>query len=167
MQSINYQAKYDVVVLGFGGAGATAARFAADNGAKVLLVDRAPYGHEGGNTRYAAQLISTGKNYDELKKYYQALTSPMDLPEDIMDTYVKGMSNIREYVKKYLGVEPVSQRAIADQGDPASAKTQLLKSILSEYPEFPGVETHDYTTVHDSWLDAALWKILRQKVIDP
>lgn len=34
----NWDAEYDVVVLGFGGAGATAARFAADEGAKVLLV---------------------------------------------------------------------------------------------------------------------------------
>ena len=45
---IDRKANYDVVVLGFGGAGATAARFAADNDAKVLLVDIAPYGHEGG-----------------------------------------------------------------------------------------------------------------------
>ena len=54
-----YDASYDVVVLGFGGAGATAARFAADSGAKVLLVDSAPEGHEGGNTRYAAELVGT------------------------------------------------------------------------------------------------------------
>lgn len=38
----NWDACYDVAVLGFGGAGATAARFAADKGAKVLLVDSAP-----------------------------------------------------------------------------------------------------------------------------
>lgn len=50
----NWDAEYDVVVLGFGGAGATAARFAADEGAKVLLVDAAPEGNEGGNTRYSA-----------------------------------------------------------------------------------------------------------------
>jgi len=51
-----WDAVYDVIVLGFGGAGATAARFAADSGAKVLLVDSAPEGHEGGNTRYAGQI---------------------------------------------------------------------------------------------------------------
>ena len=44
---IKWDKIYDVVVLGFGGAGASAARFAADNGAKVLLVDKAPEGHEG------------------------------------------------------------------------------------------------------------------------
>ena len=59
-----WDATYDVVVLGFGGAGATAARFAADNNAKVLLVDSAPEGHEGGNTRYSAQLIGTGSDFN-------------------------------------------------------------------------------------------------------
>ncbi|MCW1000391.1 FAD-binding protein, partial [Streptococcus anginosus] len=58
-EQTTYAAEYDVVVLGFGGAGATAARFASDAGAKVLLVDSAPNGHEGGNTRYCAQLIGS------------------------------------------------------------------------------------------------------------
>jgi len=34
--SFKWDAVYDVIVLGFGGVGATAARFAADSGAKVL-----------------------------------------------------------------------------------------------------------------------------------
>lgn len=51
--SIKWDSVYDVIVVGFGGAGAGAARFAADKGAKVLLVDAAPEGNEGGNTRYA------------------------------------------------------------------------------------------------------------------
>ena len=53
-KQVNFYKKYDVIVLGFGGAGATAARFATDEGAKVLLVDSAPEGYEGGNTRYSA-----------------------------------------------------------------------------------------------------------------
>lgn len=63
-QDFQWDAVYDVAVLGFGGAGATAARFAADNGAKVLLVDSAPEGHEGGNTRYAGQMVGAGKDYE-------------------------------------------------------------------------------------------------------
>ena len=96
---IDWKANYDVIVLGFGGAGATAARFAADNGAKVVIVDVAPYGHEGGNTRYSAQLLGIGTDYDKLKEYYHGLTHPMDLPEDMVETYVRGMCNMREYVK--------------------------------------------------------------------
>lgn len=105
-----YKAKYDVIVLGFGGAGATAARFAADKGAKVLLVDSAPYGHEGGNTRYCIQLVGTADNYDEMLKYYKQLSEPMDEDEKLQAVYVKGMANMRSYLKKYLGVNPVSVR---------------------------------------------------------
>ena len=41
---VSWDATYDVIVIGFGGAGAGAARFAADNNAKVLLIDAAPEG---------------------------------------------------------------------------------------------------------------------------
>jgi succinate dehydrogenase/fumarate reductase flavoprotein subunit len=40
----------DVVVVGFGGAGATAAIGAHDKGAKVILLEKAPEEHAGGNT---------------------------------------------------------------------------------------------------------------------
>ena len=46
--TLEWDAVYDVIVVGFGGAGAGAARFAADNNAHVLLIDAAPEGHEGG-----------------------------------------------------------------------------------------------------------------------
>ena len=157
---IDWKANYDVVVLGFGGAGATAARFAADNGASVLIADVAPYGHEGGNTRYSAQLIGTGNNFDDLKKYYLGLTHPMDLPEDMVDLYVEGMVNTRKYVKKYLDAEPFSFMKQFDMPQDYKA------GACQEYPNLEGHTTYDYTMVHNGWFDAALWKILRQKVLD-
>ena len=45
----------DVVVVGFGAAGAATAITAYEAGAQVLLLEKAPYGHEGGNTRVAGQ----------------------------------------------------------------------------------------------------------------
>lgn len=57
-------------------AGATAARFAADHQAKVLLIDAAPEGHEGGNARYAHQIVESGTNFADTKKYYPQLTAP-------------------------------------------------------------------------------------------
>ena len=49
--TIEWDGAYDVIVIGFGGAGAVAAKNAAEAGAKVLIVEKAPEGHEGGNTR--------------------------------------------------------------------------------------------------------------------
>ena len=45
----------DVVVVGFGAAGAATAITAYEAGAQVILLEKAPYGHEGGNTRVAGQ----------------------------------------------------------------------------------------------------------------
>lgn len=45
-----WDAEADVVVIGYGGAGATAAIAAAQAGSSVLLLEKAPKGEEGGNT---------------------------------------------------------------------------------------------------------------------
>jgi succinate dehydrogenase/fumarate reductase flavoprotein subunit len=46
----------DVVVVGYGGAGAAVAITAHDAGSKVLILERAPKGEEGGNTRSSGLL---------------------------------------------------------------------------------------------------------------
>lgn len=152
---IDWDANYDVVVLGFGGAGATAARFAADNGAKVLLVDAAPEGHEGGNTRYSAQAIGTSKDFTKTKTYYQNLTQPMSLAEDMIDTFVKGMVDMPNYVFNYLGLKPWSVREYAPE----------LKDSFEEYPEYVGAKSYDCITVNKGLFDASLWHILKQQIV--
>lgn len=157
----NWDATYDVVVLGFGGAGATAARFAADNGAKVLIVDSAPEGHEGGNTRYAGQVISTGSDLDDLRDYYDDLAEPLSYDHDLMETYVQGLYTMPKFLKKYLGVKPF---VMADHPD--SEVSKALFFMRHEYPELRGQKTHDLVAVHEGVADSALWKNLRQQVLD-
>lgn len=157
----SWNAIYDVVVVGFGGAGATAARFAADNGAKVLLVDSAPEGHEGGNTRYCGQIVQAGYDFAKLKKYYQQMTAPLDLDEKVLDTFINGMVNLPDYFKKYLGGKAFSVR-----NNPDNKNVALLAYMIAEYPEFEGAETNDDLLIHDHIFDAALWKKLRQNVLD-
>ncbi|MQS76314.1 FAD-binding protein [Companilactobacillus halodurans] len=158
---IKWDASYDVIVLGFGGAGASAARFAADNDSKVLITDSAPEGHEGGNTRYAGQVISSGSNLDDLRKYYQDLAFPLSYDKDLMETYVKGLYNIPDYLEKYLGVKPFIMRK-----HPDSPVSKALHFMAHEYPEFRGQATHDLVAVHEGVADSALWKNLRQQVLD-
>lgn len=153
---------YDVIVIGFGAAGATAARFAADNGAKVLLTDAAPEGHEGGNVRYAGQVVATGSDYDKMLAYYKAMLGPIDLDSDLLQTYVHGMVNMRQYFRDYLDVEPVSYNDTYKNG----SRGEVAKGLAPEYPEYEGADTFDLTTVHEGFFDAALWKNLRQHVVD-
>ena len=54
--SVTWDAEYDVVVAGYGAAGAYAAISAAESGARVLLMEKADKAHAGGNSRF-------GQNY--------------------------------------------------------------------------------------------------------
>ncbi|RRK10232.1 FAD-binding protein [Lactiplantibacillus garii] len=154
-----WDAIYDVVVLGFGGAGATAARFAADAGSKVLLVDAAPEGHEGGNTRYAEQVIASGDDVEGLKTYHRAMAAPLAIDEDQLDTFVEGLVNMGDYIKDAFGTEPYRFKKDPN-ADP------LVKQFTEEFPELPGAGAYDLTTVHKGFGDSGLWKALRKAVMD-
>lgn len=152
-----YDASYDVVVLGFGGAGATAARFAADSGAKVLIVDSAPEGHEGGNTRYAAELVGYSSEED-YRAYYEHLAQHFNIDPEIEDTVVHGITHMKEYFRKYLDVnEPVSYKTILGLPDDA---------VIADHPDLPGAKSYDMITMEKGIFNASLWNILRQKVLD-
>jgi len=84
------------------------------------------------------------------------------LDEQMVDTFVDGMANMRDYVQRYLDVDPVSVK-----NDFTADDTPIsLDSAVHEFPEYAGVQSYDFTTVHHGIFDAALWKILRQKVLD-
>ena len=66
---------YDVVVVGAGNAAACAALAAADQGAKVLVLERAPKSEAGGNTRFTAGAIRFAYNgVEDLKSLMPDLT---------------------------------------------------------------------------------------------
>ncbi|MBR2834367.1 MAG: FAD-binding protein [Coriobacteriales bacterium] len=74
-EDVEFGADYDVVVIGFGVAGATAAITAADAGAKVLIVEKAPRGQEGGDSIFSGQVcMGVDAEYTEdLVKYFIAM----------------------------------------------------------------------------------------------
>ncbi|MBA1395129.1 FAD-binding dehydrogenase, partial [Lactobacillus sp. XV13L] len=86
------------------------------------------------------------------------MAAPIGIDDEVLSTFVEGLVQMNDYVKKYLDVEPFSIRKQWTQSD--------LSAVTEEYPEFEGVQSADMTTVHEGIADAALWKILRQKVID-
>jgi len=66
----------DVVVVGYGFAGATAAITAHDSGAKVLLLEKAPEQYKGGNSRVSANLVFWPNDVEKAKAYFLALAGP-------------------------------------------------------------------------------------------
>ncbi|MBM7000877.1 FAD-binding protein [bacterium] len=154
--TIAWNAEYDVVVIGFGAAGGIASIYAADAGARVLLCDVAPRGHEGGNSRYAAQMMCgavEGSDPDDLYAYYRnGLAGHFDVDEEALRTYTDGLCAMPSLLA-YLGVdEPYSWPA----GTP----------VTPEYPEYNGSDVVTEYFVHQGIYDSALWKLIRKNVLD-
>jgi succinate dehydrogenase/fumarate reductase flavoprotein subunit len=104
-KTVDWDAEYDAVVIGFGGAGASVAITAADAGAKVLLVEKAPEGKAGGNSVVCMQWICGTSNKEETIKYIKALRGQFTTPSDEMiELYVDGMAENYDWIKS-LGAE--------------------------------------------------------------
>ena len=80
----------DVVVVGFGGAGAAAAITAHDLGARVLMLEKAPEGEEGGNTRIAGQGYLHVNDVDKAITYLNALCGRYPVPQEMVRVWARG-----------------------------------------------------------------------------
>ena len=70
----------DVVVVGFGAAGMAASVAAHELGAKVILLEKAPEGKEGGNTRVAGQGYLNTSSATSAAAYLRALCGDFTVP---------------------------------------------------------------------------------------
>lgn len=152
--TVAWNAEYDVVVVGFGGAGGIAAIYASDNGAQVLLVDAAPEGSEGGNTRFAAQMCVSGGDPEKLFSYYKnGLYWHYSIDDAVLRAYTDGLCDM-ENLMKYIDAE-----------DPVV----MLPNgtiVTPEYPEYNeiGGDTVVEWFVHRGMFDSGLWKTIRAAV---
>lgn len=147
--TLAWDAKYDVIVIGFGGAGATAARYAAKQDNRVLLIDAAPESSEGGNTRFAAGAFATAVDFDKAKDYYLQSFAPFDHDEDTLNSFIHEIMQLTHYAETDFGL----------QAHPSGMHKR------SEYYEFnnaDGMLHQSMTTLYDG----SFWKLLRQGVYD-
>ncbi len=91
----------DIVVVGFGGAGACAAIAAFDAGASVLILEKAPV--SGGNTRVSAGVLSIPGDVANTIEYYRALTWET-LNEETIYAFAEAMVGLPLRLKEW-GVE--------------------------------------------------------------
>ncbi|MDO4546836.1 MAG: FAD-binding protein [Clostridia bacterium] len=106
-ETIAWDAEYDVVVLGYGGAGANAAVAAYEGGAKVLLTDKAPEGLEGGNTQASGQFIMATDNPDELYTYLTTLMGKFNNWDDeAVRAYCEGCAENFDWMTRVMGGDP-------------------------------------------------------------
>jgi len=112
----------DVVVVGFGAAGAATAITAYDAGTTVILLDKAPQGHAGGNTRVAGQGYLNTSSVDKAMTYLHALCGPYRVPDPMVRVWAEEVGQNNAWVAS-LG------------GDP---QEHQHPPVGIEFPELPG-----------------------------
>ena len=130
--TIKWDAQYDVVVLGMGFAGMNAAMAAADAGASVVICEKMSEALSGGNSKVCGQFFAYGnEDYEATKTYYKALAGGRDVPEDMLDVIVNGVTGMWKTVQnKFYGGD---DSAFLD-----STVIPVMCEMSPEYPEMPG-----------------------------
>jgi len=143
-----WEMEADVVVVGFGAAGFAASVTAHDLGADVVILEKAPQGQEGGNTRVAGQGYLNTSSADKAAAYLNALCGPYAVPQPMVRVWAEEMCKNNDWLAS-LG------------GDP---QEHQHPPVGIEFPDLPGAECvhkfHDGPTYGYSYT----WKLFERLV---
>jgi succinate dehydrogenase/fumarate reductase flavoprotein subunit len=143
----------DVVVVGFGAAGMAAAVTAHDLGARVVILEKAPEGQEGGNTRVAGQGYLNTSSADQAAAYLTALCGHYTVPEPMVQVWAEEMCRNNAWLAA-LG------------GDP---QEHQHPPVGIEFPDLPGSDCvhkfHDGPTYGYSYTWKLFERLVKQRPI--
>ncbi len=142
----------DVLVIGYGGAGACAAIEAHDAGAKVLILEKQPQDRHYPNTRMSGGIYhcpDAGGDPAALKAYAKAMFSGENIPwklegeqpevsDGLADAWVKYSPQNFKFLQS---LDPEFQMAARDEGSSRGAA----------FPDFPGAKESGYRAVFSSY----------------
>lgn len=115
----NWDQEAEIVVLGLGAAGLMTAITAGDRGADVLILEKAPEEHAGGNTRVSGQGYWCPETTENAVEYQKAMSDGYPIPDDMTQAFHEHSIHVTEWLSE-MGAD---MRTIPTQG---------------EYPDFPG-----------------------------
>lgn len=102
--TVDWQAEYDVVVVGLGAAGSATAIEAAQLGANVLVLEKAPEGYVGGNSAICAQWAAFVEDKEQAITYMKSMREDFETPTDEMiDVYVSELMHNEQWLKDLGG----------------------------------------------------------------
>lgn len=152
MEPKKWDMETDVLVIGFGGAGAFAAMAAADAGSNVIMVEKQAEATHYPNTRMSGGIFHSPDpdgDREAIKKYAKAMFSGDGLPwkkeHEMNDKYVEEFAEAwAEYTPKLY--------PMVKSWDPAF-KGLVGVSKGAAFPDFPGAKEAKYQTYRSSLAD--------------
>ncbi|MDO4548225.1 MAG: FAD-binding protein [Clostridia bacterium] len=145
--TIAWDGQYDVIVIGFGGAGANAAYAAAKEGVSVLAVDAAPEGEDGGNFRLSGQMFLEFTDFDSAYSYTKAQFAGYDVDDDLLRAWCEGVTN--------------TGNILESMGADRSLFTNAEEFGLHAEYDFDGIENRSEYAMHNARGDAYMWKFIK------
>ena len=143
----------DVVVVGFGAAGVAASVTAHDLGARVVILEKAPEGEHGGNTRVAGQGYLNTADAADAGAYLTALCGPYTVPPEMVTVWADEMCRNNDWL---AGIG----------GDP---QEHQHPPVGIEFPDLPGAGTvhkfHDGPTYGYSYTWKRFESLVRERPI--
>jgi succinate dehydrogenase/fumarate reductase flavoprotein subunit len=142
----------DVLIIGYGLAGASTALAVKEAGAEPLIIEKMPQKYEGGNSKVSANLVFIPGNAEDGEAYFRGMCEGhmLDMPDVMVETWITEMLANREWLEN-LGLELVPL--------PASV------GMSPELPHLPGAETMIIYAIGGSFGNAALWNPVSEEVV--
>ncbi len=122
-ESVSFDEEYDVVIIGRGFAGCSAAIEAAKAGGRVLILEKAPKTAAGGNSRVCGQQILDPTDIDKACAYLDRIQEGYDYDKNLVRATVEEMCQNGNWLHENI--------------DPNMDLQELM------YPEFPTFEDSD------------------------
>lgn len=136
----------DVLVLGFGAAGAAAAITAHDLGARITIVEKMPEELAGGSTRVSGNVWYGPDESSRAATYLRNLAGERSIPSDVVESWSTEVTGTSDWVRS-LGV---------DVG---------LMELPKEFPELDGCDSdHGFYHVMPEWGHGRLYNALKRAV---
>ena len=130
----------DVVVVGFGGAGAVSAIQAHNSGANVLILEKMTQDLAGGNTSVSGGIIFTPSPAADAVTYLNAMSEGYMIPQDMVQTWAQQMGQNANWLTS-IGGKPV----LVDNSTTTPPGYAVSVGAVPEFPELPGADcAHEY-----------------------
>lgn len=140
----------DVVVVGMGGAGIAAALTAHAAGAEVLVLEKMPPEHAGGNSRVSGQVWFSPDDVDLARQHLHAMSWEYDVSDDLAAAWAQETSQNTRWLRNLA--EQTRGRVTRDAGDPYTGDgTDFAKISWGDMLRLQGVQNppeDEYDDVH-------------------